>query len=225
MTGARPLAKLAGALLLALASPGATALAQEASYRVDWNLAQFTEPHWLFQCTYTCPNDNLVLSPNPETYQQGSIRVIGGPYVTGLDLERDRARLLQAGLPTRPLRVEVFDAGGRRIDGVLLGDPAELRRLAVARSDLQPQAQLQPPFRPQARSQASPPAKSPSQALTPPPRAAAVSTLCRFSVGSQAGRTVDFAGRPGVTGIAIGSRCADADGSMGVVVAPDAPQR
>lgn len=179
---------VAGVLLMAPIPFGLTAAIQapEGVYRVDWNRAPFTQPYWLIQCPANCPNGTLALVPDP-----GRNRVIGGPYSHGADLERDRNRLLQLGMPPTTLAVEVFDEGGRRVDGVALGDPAELRRLAATVAGPQ----------------------------TSGLAAAATSTLCRFAQGPQAGRTVDFAGRPGVSGIAVGRRCADADGSMGVVVA------
>ena len=185
---------VAGALLLAFSPFGGVAAIQAPAgvYRVDWNRAPFTQPYWLIQCPAGCPNGTLALVPDP-----AGNRIIGGPYSHGADLERDRNRLLQLGMPATTLAVEVFDESGRRVDGVALGDPAELRRLAATVAGPQ----------------------------TSGPRSGAASTLCRFTQGPQTGRTVDFAGRRGVSGIAVGSRCADADGSMGIAVSPSAPSR
>lgn len=193
MPTARPCLAVSSAIMLAIA-PSATAAFQmpPGQYRVDWNRAPFGRQYWLVQCPADCPNGNLALVPAP-----GGNRIVGGPYAHGVELERDRSRLLQAGMPATILAVEVFDENGRRIDGVALGDPAELRRLAGTMAG--------------------------AQTAGPQPRA--TSTLCRFRLGPQAGRTVDYAGRPNVTAIAVGRTCADADGSLGVVVAPDRSAR
>ena len=52
--------------------------------------------------------------------------------------------------------------------------------------------------------------------------AAAASAFCRFTRGPLAGRVIDYSRYPGVAGAALGSYCADGQGSEGVVVAPTA---
>ncbi len=211
------IARLCLALSFLILVPSGTAAFQPGpgSYRVDWLQAPFDGPLWLVQCTGPCPDDGLALVANPGGFPAGSLRVLGGPYRHGADLMLDRNRLVAAGLPARPLRVDVRDDRGQPLDGVLLADPAELGRLAATFAGR--------PGPPAAPGQATPAPAAPVQAAPTPAVPGAVSTLCRFRNGPQAGRTVDYAGRPGVTGIEIGRYCADIDGSLGVVVAPNAP--
>lgn len=126
-------ARLCLALSILLLAPSHAAALQPGPgvYRVDWFQAPFAVPMWLVQCTGTCPNDGLFLVTNPQAIPAGAVRVLGGPYRNGGDLFLDRSRLLQAGLPPQALRVDVLDAGGRRVDGLVLAAPAELGRRAA----------------------------------------------------------------------------------------------
>ena len=197
-------ARLCLALLFLILAPSGAAALQPAPapglYRVDWIRAPFEGPMYLVQCTGPCPGDGLALVGNPGAFPPGSLRVLGGPYRHGMDLMLDRGRLIAAGLPARPLRVDVRDNRGQPLDGVLLAEPGELGRLAASMTSGQ---------------NGGPAAPAGSVPAASPP----ISTLCRFRYGPQAGRTVDFAGRRGVTGLPVGRFCADADGSLGVVAA------
>ncbi len=200
-------------LFLILAPAGATAFQpQPGSYRVDWHRAPFAAPVWLVQCTGPCPGDGLALVANPGAFPAGSLRVLGGPYRHGAELMLDRGRLIAAGLPPRLLRVDVRDDRGQPIDGLALAEPAELGRIAASMTG----GQTTP-----AAAGRVPPVPAASASAAPRP----ISTLCQVRHGPQAGRTVDFTGRPGVTGLPTGQYCADADGSLGVVVAPNATPR
>jgi hypothetical protein len=194
------IARLCLALLLVLAPSAAVALQPgPGTYRVDWMRAPLAAPMWLVQCTGPCPGDGLALVASPGAFPAGSLRVLGGPYRHGVDLMLDRDRLVAAGLPARLLRVDVRDDRGQPLDGLAFASPAELGRLAASMTGGQSSAAM----------------PSQSAAASRPN-----STLCRFRYGPRAGRTVDFAGRPRVTGLPVGRYCADSDGSLGVVVAP-----
>lgn len=122
---------LSSALLLTFTAPPAPAAQQPGpgAYRVDWEQAGFDGPMYLVQCTGSCPGDGLALVGNPGAFPAGSLRVLGGPYRSGAELMQDRKRLLAAGLPARPLRVDVRDGRGEQLDGVVLASPAELSRM------------------------------------------------------------------------------------------------
>lgn len=203
-------ARLCLALLSLVPAPSGAAALQPApgTYRVDWIQAPFAAPVWLVQCTGPCPNDGLALVANPGAFPAGSLRVLGGPYRHGADLMADRERLVAAGLPARLLRVDVRDDRGQLLDGLALASPGELGRLAASLTGRQA-------------------ASSPTPLMARPAAGAAraTSTICAFRYGPRAGRRADYAGRPGVTGIPVGSYCGDPDGSLGVIVAAGGVQR
>ncbi len=199
------------AFLALVLTPAAAAALQPApgTYRIDWHRAPFAAPMWLVQCTRACPNDGLALVANPGRFPAGSLRVLGGPYRHGADLMLDRERLVAAGLPARLLRVDVRDDRGQLLDGLALASPTELGRLAASMNGGQ--------------TGGSGAMATTAQAASVAPRP--TSAICQFRYGPQAGRTVDYAGRRGIAPLAIGRRCMDADGSLGLVVAPGGSPR